>query len=119
MTTSQHRQANLTDDGLELVEDPLDIPTFRTEAEEATYWATHTFGDGLLAQMRPAREVDPRLPQPRAPSSPITIRFESDILYRLRALAAARGVGYQTLLKRFVTERLYDEERRPSGGDAT
>jgi hypothetical protein len=51
MATSQHRQANLTNDGLELVEDPLDIPTFRTEAEEATYWATHTFGDGLLAQM--------------------------------------------------------------------
>ncbi len=119
MTTTPHRQANMTDDGLDLVEDPHDIPTFHSEAEEATYWATHTFGDGLLAQMRPAREVDPRLPPPRASSSSVTIRFESDVLHRLRSLAAARNIGYQTLLKRFVMERLYEEERRQSPGDAT
>jgi hypothetical protein len=111
MTTAQRQVTKLTDDGLELVEDRQDIPTFHTEAEEAAYWSTHTFGDAMLEQLRPAREVDPRLPPPRAASSSITIRFESDILYRLRTLAAARGVGYQTLLKRFVLERLYEEER--------
>jgi hypothetical protein len=36
------------------------------------------------------------------------------VLHRLRRLAAARGIGYQTLLKQFVTERLYEEERRTS-----
>jgi hypothetical protein len=116
MTTTTQRQATkLTDDGLELVDDRHDIPGFRNEADEAAYWATHTFGDGLLEQMKPARDVDPRLPPPRAASSPITIRFEADVLHRLRSLAATRGIGYQTLLKRFVTERLYDEERHERG----
>jgi uncharacterized protein (DUF4415 family) len=112
MTTTQRQATKLTDDGLELVEDRRDIPTFQTEAEEAEYWATHTFGDQLLAEMAPAREVDPRLPPPRAPSSPVTIRLESDVLHRLRSMAAAKGIGYQTLLKRFVVERLFDEEQR-------
>ncbi|MGI9147266.1 MAG: CopG family antitoxin [Chloroflexota bacterium] len=101
----------IADDGLELVESTYDIPTFQNQAEERAYWETHTFGDGLIKQMRPAREVDPRLPPPRAASSPITFRFEADVLHRLRKLAAAKGLGYQTLLKRFVIERLYDEER--------
>jgi len=33
-------------------------------------------------------------------------------LRRVKALAARRGKGYQTLLKEFVVERLYEEERR-------
>jgi len=109
---AQRQVPNLTEDGLELVEDTRSIPRFHTEAEEAAYWATHTFGDGLIKQMRPAREVDPRLPAPRVASTSVTIRLETDILHRLRKLAAASGIGYQTLLKRFVVERLYDEERR-------
>jgi hypothetical protein len=31
---------------------------------------------------------------------------------RLRALAALRNTGYQTLMKEFIVERLYEEERR-------
>jgi len=70
MTTTAQRQATkLTDAGLELVEHQGDIPPFRSEAEEAAYWETHTLGDGLLEQMKPAREVDPRLPAPRAAST--------------------------------------------------
>lgn len=111
MTTTPRQTMHLTNDGLELLEDLRDIPTFSTEDEEAAYWATHTLGDGLLARMRPAREVDPQLPPPRAASSPITVRFDADVLYRLRKLAVARGIGYQTLLKRFVIERLREEER--------
>jgi uncharacterized protein (DUF4415 family) len=112
MTTTQQQATQLTDDGLELVEDRRDIPAFQSEDEEAAYWATHTFGDQILAEMAPAREVDPRLPPPRSPSSPVTIRLESDVLHRLRSLAAAKGIGYQTLLKRFITERLFAEEER-------
>jgi len=112
MTTKERQAATgLTDDGLELVEDPHQIPQFGSEDDEAAYWATHTPGDGLLEQMKPAREVDAKLPPPRVASSPITIRFEADVLHRLRKLAAAKGIGYQTLLKRFVVERLREEER--------
>jgi hypothetical protein len=33
-------------------------------------------------------------------------------LARLRQLADRRGIGYQTLLREFVLERLYEEEIR-------
>jgi hypothetical protein len=43
---------------------------------------------------------------------PLAIRFDEFTVTRLRALAAMRNTGYQTLLKEFVIERLYEEERR-------
>jgi hypothetical protein len=45
-------------------------------------------------------------------TTPIAIRFDQFTLMRLRALAASRNTGYQTLLKEFVIERLYEEEKR-------
>ncbi len=104
-----------------------DIPRFTSEDEEAEFWATHTLGPGLLAEMRPAREADPDLPDPEAVrahldqrrqrdrgerTQPIPIRFDADVLRRLRGLAARKHTGYQTLLKQFVVERLYEEEKR-------
>ena len=40
------------------------------------------------------------------------MRFDDSTLQRLKALAARRHKGYQTLLKEFVMERLYEEEKR-------
>jgi predicted DNA binding CopG/RHH family protein len=45
-------------------------------------------------------------------TTPIAIRFDQFTLMRLKSLAAARNTGYQTLLKEFVIERLYEEEKR-------
>jgi len=45
-------------------------------------------------------------------TTPIAVRFDQFTLERLRALAALRNTGYQTLLKEFVVERLYEEEKR-------
>lgn len=45
-------------------------------------------------------------------TTPVAIRFDQFTLKRLRALAALRNTGYQTLLKEFVIERLYEEEKR-------
>jgi hypothetical protein len=45
-------------------------------------------------------------------TTPIAIRFDQFTLERLKALATLRNVGYQTLLKQFVVERLYEEEKR-------
>ena len=87
-----------------------EVPTFATEAEEAAFWDTHELGNELLEQMGPER--DPRLPPPRPRTKPIAIRFDESTIRRVRALAQRRGKGYQTLLKEFVTERLYEEEKR-------
>jgi hypothetical protein len=45
-------------------------------------------------------------------TTPVAIRFDQFTLTRLKALAALRNTGYQTLLKEFVVERLYEEEKR-------
>jgi hypothetical protein len=45
-------------------------------------------------------------------TTPIAIRFDQFTLRRLKTLAALHNKGYQTLLKEFVVERLYEEEKR-------
>jgi hypothetical protein len=45
-------------------------------------------------------------------TTPVAIRFDQFTLSRLKTLAALHNTGYQTLLKEFVVERLYEEEKR-------
>jgi hypothetical protein len=45
-------------------------------------------------------------------SQTIGVHLEADVLKRIRALAARKKVDYQTLLRAFVLERLYEEEKR-------
>jgi hypothetical protein len=92
------------------VERSEDIPEFATEAEEAHFWSTHSFGEQMLERMQPlGNDV---LPTPRNRTRPRAVRFDEDVLNRLRALAIKKNTGYQTLLKTFVAERLYEEEQR-------
>jgi len=87
-----------------------DIPTFTSEAEEAAFWATHEIGDDLWGQLPAAPENE--LPAARPRTRPVGIRFDESTLRRIKVLAARRHTGYQTLLREFVTERLYEEELR-------
>lgn len=87
-----------------------EVPEFSNEDEEAAYWATHELGSALLDRMRPIS--DDVLPPPRPRTRPIAVRFDDDTLRRLKTLASRRHKGYQTLLKEFVVERLYEEEKR-------
>lgn len=70
----------------------------------------HGLGEELLAGMAPPPEG--LLPPARPRARPISIRLDEDLLRRLKALARRKGKGYQTLLKEFVLERLYEEEKR-------
>ncbi len=95
---------------LEIVDRWEDVPGFATEAEEADFWATHRLSDELLDQMGPV--PDDVLPPPRPRTRPVAIRFDDDTLGRVKALARLKHKGYQTLLKEFIMERLYEEEKR-------
>ena len=86
-----------------------DVPSFQTDAQEREFWSTHSLGDGIL---RKGPVDDPRLPPPRPRTTPVAIRFDADVVARLKAVAAKKHKGYQTLLKEFVSERLYEEEKR-------
>lgn len=89
---------------------PEEIPDFESEAEEAEFWATHSLGEGLLDKMGPV--PGDVLPPARPRTKPIAVRFDEDLLGRLKALARIKHKGYQTLMKEFVSERLYEEEKR-------
>jgi hypothetical protein len=87
-----------------------EIPQFGSEREEAEYWQTHTLSEVLLDRMTPlGADI---LPPPRPRTRPLAIRFDQDVIRRLKALARVKQKGYQSLLKEFVVERLYEEEKR-------
>jgi hypothetical protein len=95
------------------VERREDIPAFANEEEEHRFWSTHELAGILLESMEPVpEEGDDWLPPARPRSTPVLIRFNDDVIARAKVLAAKRHTGYQTLIKQFVVERLYEEEKR-------
>lgn len=111
-------------DSLPLVNSQAELPAFANEDEEVVFWDTHEPGPGLEeeARRRMAAGTFPSLPpidpsrlRPTSPpkqAAPVSLRLEADTVRRLRALAEKKGTKYQTLLKQFVIERLYEEEKR-------
>ena len=96
-------------------------PPFKTEAQEAEWWAKNQdlianrfdqakaagkLGKGTVARVARKRAIG-------AGASPtITIRLAEDDLTRARALAAEKGLRYQTYLKMLLHQALKAEEKR-------
>jgi uncharacterized membrane-anchored protein len=89
-----------------------DVPKFHSESEESDWWATHDLGEKLLAEMKPVALTKEESAYRGARTRPVAVRFDESTLQRVRTLAERRNKGYQTLLKEFVIERLYEEEKR-------
>ena len=100
-----------------------EVPADQTTEEAQTFWDTHEVGAGLIAEGQQDPEVQAfaqRLGQsggrrkPRVPKDThvTTLRLDGDIERRLRHVAELKQLPYQTLLKQFVSERLYEEEKR-------
>lgn len=81
------------------------IPHFKTEAEEAEFWATHDFIDYVDTRKRVSLEF-PNL-QPSTKS--VTIRLPESLLQSLKQLARKKDVPYQSLMKIFLSERVQTE----------
>lgn len=92
------------------INSPEEIPEFETEEEEREFWSTHSLSEEFFEKAEPIPEGV--LPPARPRTRPISLRFDEDMLERLKALAKTKHKGYQTLLKEFVVERLYEEEKR-------
>jgi len=90
------------------------IPKFATEEEEAAWWDAHP--EVLTERFETARQRGQvrRLSQTNLPgtSETLTIRIPPEELTRARALAAKRGLRYQTYLKMLLHEALDAEEKR-------
>lgn len=95
------------------------IPKFKTESQEADWWASPTgrayvkrrsadarskgtkaVGASLVAKLNQKRSVQ------------IAIRLPEADLVQARKIADRKGIGYQTLLKMFVREGLVRAARR-------
>ncbi len=94
-----------------------EVPEFRSEREEHEFWGSHSLSEELLDTFEPRSERD-NLPSPRERTitrprkSPVSVRMEDDLVSRLKTLAAVKGIGYQTLMRQFVADRVYEEEKR-------
>lgn len=115
-TTETVSRPEKTEDGFTIIYDLDSIPTFDDEGDEAAFWNTHTYSEELLDKaVRPPIEGDDVFPPARARANtkrPVSIRFDDDTLTRLKKLAGVKKTNYQTLVKNFVNERLYEEEKR-------
>jgi CopG antitoxin of type II toxin-antitoxin system len=92
-----------------------DVPEFASEAEEHRYWETHQFAPELFSKANNKVLLDLPLKRSKERTSgtrPISLRLERDLDARLREVARRKGANYQTLLKDFVLERVYEEEKR-------
>ncbi|MFC3770387.1 CopG family antitoxin [Paenibacillus sp. GCM10012303] len=85
------------------------IPEHMSDAEAADFWSNHTLSDELL-ETSIIEEEDHDLPKRK--SATISIRLDEDLLLRIRTLAKMRNKGYQTLIKEFLIERTYEEEKK-------
>lgn len=85
------------------------IPEHMSDAEAAEFWSNHTLSDELL-EASIIEEEDHDLPKRK--SATISIRLDDDLLQRIRTLAKLRNKGYQTLIKDFLIERTYEEEKK-------
>ena len=95
------------------VRNPSEVPDLATEKEAREFWDTHEVTEECLESAGPGAGEDMPPVRPRTGrTTPIAIRFDEDVLKRLKQLAEHKHKGYQTLLKEFVSERLYEEEKR-------
>lgn len=87
------------------------IPELMSDEEAAEFWSNHTLSDELL-EASIIEEEDHDLPKRK--SATISIRLDEDLLQRIRTLAKLKNKGYQTLIKDFLIERTYEEEKKTS-----
>jgi predicted DNA binding CopG/RHH family protein len=77
------------------------IPDFEDEKDEAVFWSTHALDPRLMnasIQRQTVRE-----------STTITLRFDPQMLSRIKRLARHRYLNYQSMIKQWLAERLEEE----------
>lgn len=78
------------------------VPHFESEADERKLWETHD-SSGLI-DWSTARRV--RLPNLKPSTQSISLRLPIHVLDRIKTVANARDVPYQSLIKIWLEEKL-------------
>ena len=83
------------------------IPKFKNEDEEREFWATHDSTDYF--DMSTAIRV--KFP-PKIATQAISVRLSQWMIEDLKQLASGMDVGYQTLMKVYLAERIDIEKAK-------
>ena len=81
------------------------MPRFKSEAEEAEFWATHDSTE--YVDYATAKRVT--FPKLKPSTRTISIRLPESLIEHLKVLANKRDVPYQSLLKMFLSEKVEEE----------
>lgn len=101
----------MNEEHIKPITDPAEIPEGLSDEEQLAYWKTHGLTEEFFDKTEEVPENE--RPSPRGGRTlPVSVRFDPHTLNRLKGLAGYRDIGYQTLLKQFVAERLYEEEKK-------
>lgn len=77
------------------------IPKFKTEEEIAAFWDAHDFTD-YIEDTEPADDVVFVKPK----KGTISIRLEEDRIKELKRIANKIGLGYTSLIRSWIIEKL-------------
>ena len=81
-----------------------EVPQFDGEAAEATYWAS-TGGAPRLMELALAQSGE------GIESVTISLRMDPRMLSKIKRLARSRYLGYQSMIKQWMSERLEQETK--------
>jgi predicted DNA binding CopG/RHH family protein len=85
------------------------LPKFHSEQEESDFWDTHDSTE----YFNDLPEIDARFVDAR-PKTMISLRLQPELIEQLKVSAKQKGIGYQTLIRMWLVERLDDETTRRS-----
>lgn len=86
------------------IESWKEIPSFKDIQAESEYWMNHGLSARLMANSK--HDINAK------ESTTITLRFDPRMLSRIKRMARARYLNYQSMMKQWLSERLEDETRR-------
>ena len=81
------------------------IPRFKNEDEEREFWATHD----LINYFDSFKPVELDLSKLKPSTESISLRLPAYLLARIKELANAKDVPYQSLIKIFLAEKVDKE----------
>lgn len=82
------------------------IPKFRSEEEEAKFWKTHSVTE-FHNDLKEVQHI--KFPKPR--KRLISVRMDTGMVESLKKIAATKGIGYLTLIRLWIAEKLFKEHR--------
>lgn len=84
------------------------LPKFKSEKEEAEFWATHDSTE-YIDYSKAKRSIFSNL---KPTTRTISIRLPESLIEHLKVLANKRDIPYQSLMKVFLVERIEKEFKK-------